>query len=153
MEFFRLARYVLCHRTAAIAYKERRADADDERTTKQVTNTAAVATGPTGARALARPRRRSQEHRFAAADADGGRPEPNNAAPAFRPPTATGRRHRFARRRAVVTTVVVRRRRTHILVRTVAPSSPSACLSLARGLIATPYYNNIITRTMSPVRR
>lgn len=57
--------------------------------------------------------------------ADGGRPEPNNAAPAFRPPTATGRRHRFARRRAVVTTVVVRRRRTHILVRTV-------CLPVAR---------------------
>jgi len=82
------------------------------------------------ARALER--RRSQEHRAVVAAPDGGRPQPNNAAPAFRPPTATGRLHRFARRRAVVTAVVVRRRCTHTLARITTPSSSPSPSAVAR---------------------
>lgn len=90
-------------------------------TTNEQVTTAAATTGPTGARRVSlRARRRSQEHHAAHHRCRRGRRLPTGAelaAPAFRLPTATGRRHRFARRCAVVTAVVVCRRRTHILLR------------------------------------
>lgn len=108
----------------------KKSDAVTSTTNEQVTTAAAAATtGPTGARRVSlrarrvslRARRRSQEHHAAHRRCRRGRRLPTGAelaAPAFRLPTATGRRHRFARRCAVVTAVVVRRRRTHILLRT-----------------------------------